>query len=115
MVSAAVLSFLIVVLLSPRMIRFLIRKKLGDRPEFDHAALNELTRHKSATPTMGGLLIVLAILVSTLLFADVDSFYVRMALLALVWLGGLGAVDDWFKLRPAPRRRHGEDPAPATG
>ncbi len=99
MVCAAVVSFLVVVLLSPRMIRFLIRKKLGDRPEFDHAALNELTRHKSATPTMGGALIVLAIFLSTLLLADLDSMYVRLALFALIWLGGVGAFDDWFKLR----------------
>jgi len=101
---AAVASFLIVVLGSPRMIRFLVRQKLGDRPEFDHAALNELTRHKSSTPTMGGVLIVLAILVATLLFADIGrrSMYVRMALFGLVWLGLLGGVDDWIKLHHRP-------------
>jgi phospho-N-acetylmuramoyl-pentapeptide-transferase len=97
--AAAVLSFLVVMLLAPRMIRWLIRRKLGDRPEFDHADLNQLTRHKSDTPTMGGILIVIAILVSTLLFGDVSNYYVLAALLALVWLGGLGAVDDWMKLR----------------
>jgi phospho-N-acetylmuramoyl-pentapeptide-transferase len=98
--GAAVLSFLIVMLLAPRMIRFLIRQKLGDRPEFNHASLNELTRHKSNTPTMGGILIVTAIFVSTLMFADIaDNMYIRCALLALVWLGGLGAADDWLKLR----------------
>ncbi len=99
MVCAAVLSFLIVTLASPRMIRFLVRKKLGDRPEFDHAALNELTRHKSATPTMGGALIVAAIFLSTLLFGDLRSMYVLMTFVLLAWLGGLGAVDDWMKLR----------------
>ena len=98
MVFAAVVSFVIVVSLSPRMIRWLVRKKLGDRPEFDNTALNELTKHKSSTPTMGGLLVVAAIFVSVLLFADSGVFYIRMALLALVWLGALGGVDDWFKL-----------------
>ena len=63
MAGAAVVSFLVVMALGPKMIRFLIRQKLGDRPEFDHADLNELTRHKSNTPTMGGILIVAAILV----------------------------------------------------
>ncbi len=99
MACAAALAFLIVVMLSPRMIRFLIRMKLGDRPEFDHAGVNELTRHKSATPTMGGMLIVLAIGIGVLLFADISGMYVRMALMVLVCLGLLGGVDDWLKLR----------------
>jgi len=104
MACAAMVAFLIVAFLSPRMIRFLIRKKLGDRPEFHHADLNELTRHKSATPTMGGILIVVAIFVSTVLFADIGprSMYIRMALLVLVWLGLLGGVDDWLKLARPP-------------
>ncbi|MFA6134907.1 MAG: phospho-N-acetylmuramoyl-pentapeptide-transferase [Phycisphaerae bacterium] len=98
--AAAIMSFLIVMLLAPRMIRFLVRQKLGDRPEFDHADLNQLTKHKSNTPTMGGLLIVLAIFVSVVLFADIiHNMYIRMGLIALVWLGGLGAVDDWTKLK----------------
>jgi len=97
--GAAMLSFVIVMVLGPRMIRLLIRRKVGDRPEFDHADLNQLTRYKSNTPTMGGSLIVIAVFVSVLLFADLGNFYIRMAMLALVWLGGLGAADDWIKLR----------------
>lgn len=99
MAGAALLSFLIVMLLAPSFIRFLVRKKVGDRPEFDHANLNEITRHKSNTPTMGGALVAIAILASTLIFADMNIFYVRMALVSLVWLGVLGGVDDYFKLR----------------
>jgi len=99
MAGAAVMSFLIVVLLGPKMIRFLIRQKLGDRPEFDHADLNELTRHKSNTPTMGGVLIVIAIFAAGLLFANTHNMYIRIALLILVFYGGLGGVDDWIKLR----------------
>lgn len=102
MVGAATLSFLVVVLLAPRVIRFLVRKKVGDRPEFDHADLNEITRHKSNTPTMGGVLIAGAIFVSTMMFANLWNFYVRMALFCLIWLGSLGAVDDWIKLRAKP-------------
>ena len=99
--GAAVVSFLIVLLLGPRMIRLLVKRKVGDRPEFDHADLNQLTRHKSMTPTMGGILIVIAIFLSVLLFADLGNMYIRMGLVALVWLGGMGAVDDWMKLRQA--------------
>ena len=97
--GAAILSFLVVLILGPRTIRFLIKRKLGDRPEFDHADLNALSRHKSKTPTMGGVLMVVAIFASTIVFAGLGNGYVRMALLALVWLGALGGVDDWLKLR----------------
>ncbi len=100
-VGAAVVSFLLVIFMGPSTIRFLLRCKLGDRPEFDHADLNELTRHKSDTPTMGGILIVASIFICVLLFANLRNGYVRNSLMALVWLGGLGAVDDWFKLRQA--------------
>jgi len=103
MAGAAIVSFMLVCLVGPRMIRALMRAKLGDRPEFDHAELNELTRHKSNTPTMGGILIVIAIFVAVMLFADLGNMYIRMALLALVWLGGLGAWDDSIKLRNAAR------------
>jgi phospho-N-acetylmuramoyl-pentapeptide-transferase len=99
--GAALRSFLVVVLAGPSVIRWLVRKKVGDRPEFDRADLNELMRHKSNTPTMGGLLISGAILGSVLMFADLTNKYITMGLFALVWLGGLGAVDDWFKLRRA--------------
>jgi phospho-N-acetylmuramoyl-pentapeptide-transferase len=97
--GAAVLSWAVVVLLAPWVIRFLVRAKLGDRPEFDHADLNQLTRHKSDTPTMGGVLIVVGIFASVLIFGDLSNMYVRMGLLALLWLGGLGGADDWIKLR----------------
>ncbi|MCE5278697.1 MAG: phospho-N-acetylmuramoyl-pentapeptide-transferase [Planctomycetaceae bacterium] len=101
--GAGVLSFLLVVLLAPRVIRLLVRYKVGDRPEFDHANLNELTRHKSNTPTMGGALIVASMLVSILIFANVfGNMFVRMGLLVLIWLGVLGGIDDWLKLRHAP-------------
>jgi phospho-N-acetylmuramoyl-pentapeptide-transferase len=97
--GAGVISFLLVLFLGPPVIRFLIRKKIGDVPEFDHSDLNEITRHKSATPTMGGSLIVIAIFVSVLLFANLGNMYIRSGLLALVWLGVLGGIDDWIKLR----------------
>jgi phospho-N-acetylmuramoyl-pentapeptide-transferase len=99
--GAAILSFLVVMLAAPKMIRVLLRRKMGDRPEFDHTDLNLLTKHKSNTPTMGGILIVLAIFAATVLFADLGNMYIRMAVLALLWLGGLGMCDDWIKLRYA--------------
>ncbi len=98
---AALLSFVIVVFLGPYVIRYLHRKKVGDRPEFDHVNLNELTKHKSNTPTMGGVLIVVSIFISVLMFADLGNYYIRAALLTMVWLSLLGGFDDWYKLRRA--------------
>jgi phospho-N-acetylmuramoyl-pentapeptide-transferase len=96
------LSFLLVILLGPKLIRFLMKKKIGDRPEFDHADLNALTRHKSATPTMGGALMVIAIFLSVVLFANLRNTYIISALLALVWMGCIGGWDDWLKLSRKP-------------
>jgi len=96
---ALILAFLIVVLAAPKVIRLLVRYKIGDRPEFDHKALNELVGHnKENTPTMGGVLIVAAILLSVLLLADLANYYVRLAVFCMLWLAALGAVDDWLKL-----------------
>ncbi|MBI5863797.1 MAG: phospho-N-acetylmuramoyl-pentapeptide-transferase, partial [Planctomycetes bacterium] len=93
-----VFGFLIVWALGPLVIRNLIRLKLGVHAEFDHEQLNKLTQGKKKTPTMGGALIVASITASTLLLADLGSFYVRMGLFCLVWLALLGGIDDWLKL-----------------
>ena len=126
-VLAALFCFLFVLLLSPAITRRLIAWKIGDVPEFDHARLNELTRDKRDVPTMGGAIIVVAILISTLLFADPANFYVLMGLVCLLWLGTVGAVDDWLKIsagrasaqraQRAQRAEPGGDDAPkaATG
>lgn len=53
---------------------------------------------KKGTPTMGGLIILLSILVPTLLFADLTSVYTHMMLLATVWLGAIGFIDDYIKV-----------------
>ena len=66
MAGAALVSFVTVLVLGPKMIRFLVRRKIGERPEFDHADLNQLTRHKTNTPTMGGILIVIAVFVAVM-------------------------------------------------
>jgi len=109
-IAALILAFFIVVAFGPRVIRWLIKQKIGDAPEFNHADLNRLTKHKANTPTMGGVLIAGAIFASILLLADIRTFYIQMALLCLVWLATLGGFDDWLKLTSArrnPGSRHG--------
>ncbi|MGA3065554.1 MAG: phospho-N-acetylmuramoyl-pentapeptide-transferase [Tepidisphaeraceae bacterium] len=96
--AAVILGFALVVLPGPAVIRWLRRQKIGDLANFDQEQMNELMRSKVGTPTMGGILIIFAIAATTLLLADLGSFYVRMAVICLVWLGAVGAVDDWLKL-----------------
>jgi phospho-N-acetylmuramoyl-pentapeptide-transferase len=99
MSGAAVLSFLIVMIFAPAIIRFLVGRKIRDIPQSDNRDLDQITRYKSRTPTMGGILIVAAILAAVLIFGNLGNMYVRMSLVAMVWLGLLGAWDDWLKLR----------------
>ncbi len=108
-VLAVVLAFVAVVACALRVIRWLITQKIGDNPEFHHQALNELTKHKSNVPTMGGVLIAGAIFGVTLLLADLRSFYVVMALACLVSLCGIGFADDWLKLTAGRRNNPSRD------
>jgi phospho-N-acetylmuramoyl-pentapeptide-transferase len=98
-------AFAVVMLIAPPIIRHLIRLKVGDTPEFDHAQLNAMSSDKANVPTMGGVMIVVSVLVSSLLFADPFNFYVQMAFVCMLWLTAVGAADDWMKL--AGKRRSG--------
>ncbi|TVQ51192.1 MAG: phospho-N-acetylmuramoyl-pentapeptide-transferase [Phycisphaerales bacterium] len=100
---AVVVSFLFVLLFGRRTIRFLLRQKIGDAPEFYHADLNKLMSSKAATPTMGGVLICVSILATVLLLADMTERYVHLALIVLLWLAVVGGADDWLKLTSARR------------
>ncbi|MHC4460154.1 MAG: phospho-N-acetylmuramoyl-pentapeptide-transferase [Planctomycetota bacterium] len=111
-IAAVLTSVLIALVIGPKIIRWLMRKKIGDRPEFHHATLNELTKEKANTPTMGGLIIILATLTTTLLWADLWNPFVQKAIFLMVWFGALGGVDDWLKLTAGIkyRTRHGLKP-----
>ena len=101
---AVILSFGIVLLLGKRTIRWLLRQKLGDSPEFYNADLNQLMKSKANVPTMGGILIVAAMLVSVALLGDLFNRYIHLALVVMVWLAVVGGFDDWLKLTTARRR-----------
>lgn len=100
---AILVGFLIVWLTAPRGIRELLRRKIGDNPEFDHTRLNEFLSDKKNTPTMGGIIILGAIAVTVGLLADLSNYYIRMAMFCMVWLGVLGGIDDWLKLTKTRR------------
>src|SRR3954466_1581152 len=104
-IVAVPLSFLIVLLAGPRVIAWLRKQKIRDQPDFDQAQMNERMKSKAGTPTMGGILIIASIAITTLLIADLQNFYVKMALVCLIWLGAVGVADDWLKL--TAKRRGG--------
>ncbi len=92
---AAVTALLLCYFLGPVMIAWLRRVKLGQkiRREGPQAHLS-----KAGTPTMGGLLIVTAIVVPTLLWGNFHSRPMWLALAATVWLGALGFLDDYLRV-----------------
>ena len=95
---ASVTSFLMALLLGPFAIRWL-KGRFQERIDSASERLNELHAEKGRTPTMGGLFIVAAIVISCLLWSDLSSRYVQIALFTAISFGALGAVDDWVKLR----------------
>jgi phospho-N-acetylmuramoyl-pentapeptide-transferase len=95
---AALVAFFIVILLGKRTIAWLVKRKIGDTGMSDGEALARIAGTKANTPTMGGVLIMGAVLGSTFLLADFTQFYVILGFVVIVWLAVLGGFDDWLKL-----------------
>ena len=93
--AAIILSLLIVIIFGRRIIDFLRRKQIGE--EIRDLGL-EGQLQKRGTPTLGGVIILLAILVPTLLFGKLDNVYVQLLLVSTVWLGLIGGLDDYIKV-----------------
>ncbi|HEX8360227.1 MAG TPA: phospho-N-acetylmuramoyl-pentapeptide-transferase [Longimicrobium sp.] len=93
--GAVVTAFLVAFIFGPTIIGRLRMLKLGQiiRTEGPQTHLG-----KRGTPTMGGVLIVLATVIPTLLWARLDNQYTLTALIVLIWLGGLGFLDDYLKI-----------------
>jgi len=104
-ITAGLTSLVIAIFVGPKIIRWLMKKKIGDKPEFHHTALNELMKERTNTPTMGGLIILLAIVAGTMLWAKLGNPFIHKAIFILVWFGGVGAADDWLKLTSKIRHR----------
>ena len=98
--GAGLTAFLLCVFFGEAVIRILVRLRLGQpiRGAEEVHQLNELHGGKKGTPTMGGILLIGAILVSVLLWARPDNPFVWVALVTMMILGGLGFYDDWLKV-----------------
>ncbi|MEP7013920.1 MAG: phospho-N-acetylmuramoyl-pentapeptide-transferase [Verrucomicrobiota bacterium] len=99
-VAAAVTAFLISLLFGNRVIRTLTALKLGQpiRLASEVHRLAELHGGKQGTPTMGGVLIIGAVFISSMLWARPDNRFVWLALFSMLYLGGLGFADDYLKV-----------------
>lgn len=104
---AAVFGFTICMLIGSRIINWLTSIKMRDTADFGHAGLNEQMKSKKNTPTMGGLMILLSMILSTLLLADLTNPFIQKALIVLVWYGAIGCVDDWCKINVKDGSRQG--------
>ena len=93
---AILLSLFIATVYGKKMILFLQKKQIGESVR-DLGLAGE--QQKKGTPTMGGIIILLSILIPTLLFANLDKVYIRLMILCTVWLGLIGFLDDYFKIR----------------
>ncbi len=92
---ALITSLVISIVFGQRLIGMLRKQQIGETIR-DLGLDGQLA--KAGTPTMGGLIILAAILIPTLLFAKLDNIYVITMLLATVWLGLIGFIDDYIKV-----------------
>ncbi len=92
---AIILSLLISTIYGKRIINFLRKKQIGETVrDLGLKGQNE----KAGTPTMGGIIIILATLIPVLLFARLDNIYVILLIITTLWMGAIGFVDDYIKI-----------------
>jgi phospho-N-acetylmuramoyl-pentapeptide-transferase len=99
-ICAGITAFLISVVFGNFVIRKLISLKFGQpiRTAAEVHKLHELHGSKKGTPTMGGILLIGSIVISTLLWAKPENPFVWLVLFSAVFLGGIGFYDDWLKV-----------------
>ena len=93
--AAVIAALLIAIIFGRSIIDFLRRKQIGEEIR-DLGLEGQLA--KRGTPTMGGIIILLAILVPMLLLGKLDNIYVQLMLVSTVWLGFIGGLDDYIKV-----------------
>ncbi|MCA0430696.1 MAG: phospho-N-acetylmuramoyl-pentapeptide-transferase [Bacteroidetes bacterium] len=92
---ALISSLIISLVFGKRIIEFIRRKQIGET--IRELGLDGQTK-KAGTPTMGGIIIIAAILIPTLLFAKVLNVYIVLMIISTIWLGGIGFLDDYIKV-----------------
>jgi phospho-N-acetylmuramoyl-pentapeptide-transferase len=92
---AVILSLLISTIFGKKIIGFLKRQQVGETVrELGLAGQNE----KAGTPTMGGLIIIIATLIPVLLFTKLNNIYIILLIVTTLWMGTIGFIDDYIKI-----------------
>lgn len=94
---AALTALLIALFAGRRIIAWLRRQQLGESVREGEDAGVVSHAHKAGTPTMGGVILLASLLGSALLWSDLSSFYVWVAIIATAWMGAVGFADDYIK------------------
>lgn len=92
---AAITALLICFFIGPKIINFLRKKQIGEEIRADGPKSH---LKKRGTPTMGGIIILIAVIVPTLLWSRVGNTYILLLLLATIWMGIVGFIDDYLKV-----------------
>ncbi len=98
---AAVTALLISFWVGPMIIRILHRHQIGEEIRLEGPKSHQ---KKKGTPTMGGLIILISILVPTLLFERLDNIFTQLVVLATLWMGAIGFLDDYLKVVKKKRK-----------
>ncbi len=93
--AAIILSLLIAIVFGKRIINMLRSRQIGEEVR-DLGLEGQL--QKKGTPTMGGIIIILAVVVPVLLFGKLSNIYIQLMLVSTVWLGLIGGLDDYIKV-----------------
>lgn len=93
--AAIILSLLIAIFFGKHIIRMLKRKQIGEDIR-DLGLEGQL--QKKGTPTMGGIIIILSVVIPVLLFGDLGNVYIQLMLISTLWLGFIGGLDDYIKV-----------------
>ena len=93
---AIIFSLLVSLIFGKRIIQLLNRFQMGE-------SIRDLglagQKEKAGTPTMGGLIIILATLIPVLLFAKLDNIYILLLIITTLWMGSIGFIDDYIKIK----------------
>ncbi len=92
---AIILSLILATVIGKKVIRILQKQQIGE--EIRDLGL-EGQMQKKGTPTMGGIIILLSILIPVLLFARLDNVYIQLMIISTIWLGAIGFADDYIKV-----------------
>ncbi|MFL2859607.1 MAG: phospho-N-acetylmuramoyl-pentapeptide-transferase [Pontiellaceae bacterium] len=97
-IGAAAFSFILMLLISPILIKLLEKLKYTEN-QTDNRLNDKEKKSKIRTPTMGGIIIIIATSLSTIFWANINNIYVLLTLGTLIIMGGIGFIDDYKKIK----------------